>query len=130
MARSKRKARTGNDMRGRAARMLAGMVIKGWERDDGEFYGRCQFPFFVHPSAHQGLHDYAMGHPFRWHVTAYCICRAEDGTRYVDEASGTASQAALAGDLVELRRELMREASNGVNPNHIVDQVFEFRLAR
>lgn len=91
----------------------------------GEFEAEWHFTGFIKASRKQAITDYATRAPMRWHVTAYCVCKADDDSRYISERSAKCGQAATPGELMELRNELMQWARDDVNARHIWDEYFE-----
>ncbi|MGP9633739.1 hypothetical protein ACT3R7_11800 [Halomonas sp. AOP43-A1-21] len=89
-----------------------------------EFEKKWEFVGPLTPSRKQSIKEYALHAPMRWNVTAYCVCKTDDGQRYVSERSATCGQAATPAELTDLRNELMQWARDDVNTRHIWDEYF------
>lgn len=97
---------------------LVGRHVGGRFETDWTFVG------FLTPGRKKAVAQYAAHAPMRWHITAHCVCKADDGQFYYSERDGACGQAAKPDELFELRNELMQMARDDVNTRHIWDEYF------
>lgn len=89
-----------------------------------EFEGEWTFPAHVPNDKRESVAEYATHAPLRWHVTARCVCKADDGSQYIAEREAECGQVATPFELHDLRNELMQRCHDDVNVRHIWDEVY------
>lgn len=116
-----------NAYRNRATLWARGTTATGRHIGD-TFEGDFSFAAHVPKEKHQDVAQYASYAPLRWHITARCVCNGSNGSRYESAVEAECGQAQTLHSLQELRDELMRQARQGVNANHVVDELFEMQV--